>query len=371
MTAAPSPSAHPDAVEGPVLVIGTGLIGASVALALRRAGVDVLLSDPDPENLRIAREAGAGRVLESDDVPAIVVVAVPPRRAPSVLAAASRQHPTATLTDVTSVKEGVIAEAVAAGADPVRLVGGHPMAGREVSGSAGARKELLDDRLWVITPLPENAAVHVDRVRRLVQTCGAVPVEMTLAEHDAAVALVSHAPQVVSSVLAGRLADYQPEYVRIAGQGLRDMTRIAASNADLWSDILAANAGQVADVLDGLIADLTRTQAALRDLAAGEDAAEVPVRSVLEAGRAGQALIPGKHGAPNADFREITVQIADKPGELGRLFSAVGVAQVNLEDLRIEHVFGRPSGLVALYVQPDSADRLTEALVALSFDVRS
>jgi prephenate dehydrogenase len=360
-----------EAVQGPVLVIGTGLIGASVALALRRAGVDVLLSDADAENLRIAREAGAGRVLESDDVPALVVVAVPPRSAAAVLADASRRHPAATLTDVTSVKEGVITEAVAAGADPRRTVGGHPMAGREVSGSAGARKELLDDRLWVITPLPDSAPEHVARVRRLAETCGAVPVEMSLAEHDAAVALVSHAPQVLSSVLAGRLADYEAEYVRIAGQGLRDMTRIAASNADLWSDILAANAGQVADVLDGVIADLVRTQAALRAVEAGEAAGEEQVRGVLEAGRAGQSLIPGKHGAPTADFREITVQIADKPGELGRLFSAVGVAQVNLEDLRIEHVLGRPSGLVALYVQPTAADRLREALQALSFDVRS
>lgn len=359
------------AVEGPVLVVGAGLIGASVALSLRRAGVEVLLSDVDPENLRIAVAAGAGRAVAPGDEPTIVVVAVPPRQAPGVLADLSARYPAATLTDVTSVKEGVITEAIAAGADPHRTVGGHPMAGREVSGSAGARKELLDDRLWVVTPLPESEPGHVARVHALVQTCGAVPVEMTLAEHDAAVALVSHAPQVVSSVLAGRLADYQPDYVRIAGQGLRDMTRIAASNADLWSDILAANAGQVADVLDGVIAELARTQAALRALAVGEEGSAESVRSVLEAGRAGQALIPGKHGAPRAEFREITVQIADKPGELGRLFSAVGVAQVNLEDLRIEHVLGRPSGLVALYVQPESADRLVEALTALSFDVRS
>lgn len=362
---------HPEAVEGPVLVVGTGLIGASVALALRRAGVDVLLSDTDPENLRIAREAGAGRVVESDDVPAVVIVAVPPRHAADALAAASLAYPGATVTDVTSVKESVIAGAVAAGADPVRLVGGHPMAGREVSGSAGARKDLLDDRLWVITPLPDNAPEHVARVHRLVVTCGAVPVEMGLAEHDSAVALVSHTPQVVSSVLAAQLGGYAPEYVRIAGQGLRDMTRIAASNVSLWSDILAANAGQVADVLDGVIADLARTRAALRAVAEGEIVGDGPVREVLEAGVAGQSLIPGKHGGAMAAFREITVQIADRPGELGRLFSAVGVAQVNLEDLRIEHVLGRPSGLVALYVQPEAADRLVDALQALGFDVRS
>ena len=360
-----------DPVEGPVLVIGTGLIGTSVALSLRRSDVDVLLVDVDDENLRIALGADAGRIPTASDAPSVVVVAVPPALAPAVIAQASVDHPEASITDVTSVKQGVIAGAVALGADPARLVGGHPMAGREVSGSAGARKELLDDRLWVLTPLPETDPVHVDRVRRLVLTCRAVPVEMAMADHDAAVALVSHTPQVLSSVLAGQLADYEPAYVRIAGQGLRDMTRIAASNVPMWSDILTANAGPVADVLDGVIAELDRTRTALRALSAGEGDASRPVEEVLEAGVAGQALIPGKHGDPASAYREVTVLLADRPGELGRLFNAVGVAQVNLEDVRIEHILGRPSGLVALYVQPASGDRLVDALQALSFDVRS
>jgi prephenate dehydrogenase len=360
---------HPDAVAGPVLIVGTGLIGTSVALALRRAGVDVLLSDVDETNLRIAREAGAGRRLETDDIPTLVVAAVPPRIVPSVLAKASADYPAATLTDVASVKERVLTEAVRLGADSSRLVGGHPMAGREVSGSAGARKDLMDDRLWVITPLETSEGAHVERVQRLAATCGAVPVQMGLAEHDAAVALVSHAPQVLSSVLAGQLADSRPEFIQIAGQGLRDMTRIAASNVELWADILEANAPQVAAVLDDLIASLIRTRDSL--VTSPFDEGDRAVRSVLEAGVAGQSLIPGKHGAAPAAFREITVLLADRPGELGRLFSAVGVAQVNLEDIRIEHVLGRPSGLVALYVQPDAATRLVEALQALNFDVRS
>jgi prephenate dehydrogenase len=194
---------------------------------------------------------------------------------------------------------------------------------------------------------------------------------MALAQHDAAVALVSHAPQVLSSVLAGRLTESDDEYVQIAGQGLRDMTRIAASNVSMWADILGANAGPVADVLDGVIDELDRTRHALRNLATGNGALANDVREVLEAGVAGQARIPGKHGAAPTTFREVTVLLADRPGELGRLFSAVGVAQVNLEDIRIEHVLGRPSGLVALYVQPEVGDRLSEALQALSFDVRA
>ena len=367
-----SPESAPGGVDGPVLVIGTGLIGTSVALSLRRAGVDVLLSDVDPEHLRIAQEAGAGRPLADGDLPTVVVVAVPPRHAASVLADASARWPTATLTDVTSVKERVILEAVEAGADPVRLVGGHPMAGREVSGAAGARADLLDDRLWVVTPLDSSGIEHVRRVHRLVTACGALPVEMGLAEHDAAVALVSHTPQVLSSVLAGQLVESDLDHVRIAGQGLRDMTRIAASNVAMWSDILAANAGPVADVLDGVVDELQRTVAALRRLAEQHEAdrGAEDVAGVLRAGVEGQARIPGKHGAAPSAYREISVIVADRPGELARLFAAVGDAGVNLEDIRIEHVFGRPSGLVALFVRPEAGERLIDALGERGFDVR-
>ncbi len=359
------------AIDGSVLVIGTGLIGTSVALSLRRAGVDVLLSDIDDESLRVACDEGAGRAAMEGDRPTIVVVAVPPRHAPAVLATASSDFPDATITDVTSVKEPIITGALAAGADPVRLVGGHPMAGREVSGAAAARANLLDDRLWVLTPLESSGTEHVQRVRLLVTTCGAYPIEMALGEHDAAVALVSHTPQVLASVLAGRLVESDHDRVRIAGQGLRDMTRIAASNVDLWSDILEANAGPVADVLDGVVADLSATVRALRSAAAQPAAADDQLRHVLTAGVAGQQLIPGKHGTEPSAFQEVNVLLADRPGELGRLFSAVGVAQVNLEDIRIEHVLGRPSGLVALYVKPEAGDRLADALRALYFDVRA
>ncbi len=359
------------ALDGSVLVVGTGLIGTSVALSLRRAGVDVLLSDVDDANLAIAIEQGAGRVAAATDRPVLVLVAVPPRHAPAVLAEASKSHPDATITDVTSVKERVLLEAVSLGADPVRLVGGHPMAGREVSGAAGARADLLDDRLWVVTPLPQSAIDHVRRVHRLVSACGAFPVEMGLADHDAAVALVSHAPQVLSSVLAGRLATSDAEHVRIAGQGLRDMTRIAASNVPMWSDILAANAGPVADVLDGIIAELRTTADALRAEAAAGAPVRPEVRRMLEDGVLGQRLIPGKHGAAPSPFREVAVMLADRPGELGRLFGAAADAGINLEDVRIEHVLGRPSGLVGISVRPDVGEDLIFALTERGFDVRS
>ncbi len=363
------PSQAQTGLDQPVLIVGSGLIGTSIALALRRAGVEVLLDDTDPASVATAVAAGAGRRLGPDDEPAIVVVAVPPRFAPEVLAEVSRQWPSATLTDVTSVKEVILTAALERGADPRRLVGGHPMAGREVSGAAGAVANLLDDRLWIVTPLPESEVEHVRRVHRLIAVTGALPVEMGMHEHDAAVALVSHVPQVLASALAGQLADTDADSVRIAGQGLRDMTRIAASNTALWVDILEANAAQVAEVLERIARDLSRTAEALRESDGGSGPGPV-VEELLVRGASGQQRIPGKHGAGPSAYREVLVQIADRPGELSRLFLAAAESDVNLEDVRIEHVLGRPSGLVGLSVRPDAGEVLVGALRERGFTVR-
>ncbi len=358
------------AVIGPVLVIGTGLIGTSIALALKRAGVEVFLEDTDPSQLATAMAAGAGLVFQEELIPKLVVVAVPPRSAGGVLAQASERFSEATITDVTSVKAQVLAAAVDQGADPRRLIGGHPMAGREVAGAAGARGDLLDDRLWVLTPSELTTVDHLRQAYQLVSTCGAYAVEMTPDEHDRAVALVSHTPQLLSSALAAQLTDASSDYVRIAGQGLRDMTRIAASDSALWTDILSVNAKQVAEVLSSVVNDLTVTLAALRAIAAGDASQTARVSSALQTGAVGRSRIPGKHGAEQIEIAIVGVMLADKPGELARLFTGAGEANVNLEDVRIEHVLGRPSGLVEISVRPDNVETLAAALRDRSFDVR-
>ncbi|MDD2858802.1 MAG: prephenate dehydrogenase [Candidatus Nanopelagicales bacterium] len=357
------------AVAGPVLVIGAGLIGTSIALALVRAGVEVHLRDVDPEQLATAIARGAGSAAPVD-APTLVAVAVPPRFAADVLAAASQEFPTSTITDVTSVKGPVLKRALARGADPARLVGGHPMAGREVSGAAGARKDLFDDRLWILTSTDETGVAHQGRARQLATTCGAVPVLMSAAEHDQAVALVSHTPQVLSSALAAQLLPAHEQSIAVAGQGLRDMTRIAASDSGLWVDILTQNAGPVSVVLTGVIHELQEVLHALQELANGDIDHDEIIDATLKAGAKGRSRIPGKHGNPDLDFAEVAVMVEDKPGELARLFVAAGEARINLEDVRIEHVLGRPSGLVELSVRPETAEPLVAALTARGFDVR-
>lgn len=351
------------AVAGAVLIIGTGLMGTSAALALRRAGVTVLLEDANPQHAAMAVERGAGVSMRDGDEPVVVVVACPPRQAAQALADASARFPMATLTDVTSVKAPVLSGALLKGADPRRLVGGHPMAGRELSGPVGARGDLFDDRLWIVTPGSADVD-HVMNVHRLVTACGGYVVEMDADDHDAAVALVSHVPQVLASALAAQLLEAKDAHVRIAGQGLRDMTRIAASNVEMWSDILEVNGAPVADVLDRLAVELEFAAAALRDGRAAD------VGKVLSAGVSGQLRIPGKHGATAERYAEVTVQLADRSGELARMFVAAAEAGVNVEDVRIEHVLGRPSGLVSLFVLPGRDQDLSEALRAREFDVR-
>lgn len=357
-------------ISGTVLIIGSGLLGASIGLALRRAGVRVVIDDQDESARDLAVERGAGQPWRADagEVPTLVVVAVPPAAAGAVMARASA-FAGATITDVTSVKQAPLAEALARGGDPVRIIGGHPMAGREASGAAAARPDLFDDRVWVVTPLPANSPERVDLVRDLALTCGAVPVVMAPDQHDQAVALTSHAPQVLSSLLAAQLLDADVDAVAVSGQGLRDMTRIAGSDPALWQAILGANADAVAAVLATLASDLDGVIDALR--AAHPDAADDRVAVALERGVAGRARIPGKHGADAADYDAVPVIIRDEPGELGRLFVAAGDLDVNLEDVRIDHVLGKPSGLVELSVRPESMQRLVEGLRSRGFDVRA
>lgn len=359
----------------PVLIRGTGLIGTSLALSLRRAGVTVWLEDRDADALAVAVGLGAGESLASQAPPGVeppdvglVVVAVPPGVTASLVIDALRRYPRAVVTDVASVKVPIQRALLASGLGSTRYVGGHPMAGREVSGPRSARADLIDDRPWVITPSPEADASAVQVVTDLALTARALPVVMPAAEHDRAVALVSHTPQMLSSLLAARLLDSSDMVVSIAGQGLRDMTRIAASDADLWADILTANASPVAAVLSELAADL---ESVLHALGSIDQGGQDVVAEALRRGNAGRDRVPGKHGARPSPTAVVPVAVPDQPGELGRLFAAVAEAGFSVEDVRIEHVLGRPTGVVEITVGQAAAGAMAGALRAGGWDVRA
>ena len=345
------------------VVVGTGLIGTSVALALTRRGVVTYLVDADPEVAKLAADLGAGIAGEPAEPVDLAVLAVPPAFVARVLAEQQRLGYARAFTDVASVKARPQRELEALGCDPAVFVGGHPLAGRERSGPRAARADLFEGRPWVLTPSTATSTAVLESARELATLCGAVPVLMEAAEHDHAVALVSHAPHLVASLMAARLVDADEDAVRLAGQGIRDVTRIAASDARLWTDILGANATAVADVLDALSDDLRATVAALRGGAVpGGARGAGAVADLLERGNAGHARIPGKHGAPPARYAVVPVVIPDRPGALAALFADAGEADANIEDVAIEHSPGQPVGLVELSVKPAVADRLVSEL---------
>ncbi|GAA2729457.1 prephenate dehydrogenase [Cellulomonas aerilata] len=370
-------SVAPVATRGPVRVVGTGLLGTSVGLSLATRGVDVVLHDSSRTAMYLARDLGAGRPATPDDDADVrlVVVAVPPDITADVVRAELAAHPSAVVTDVASVKGYVLDELRASGVDLRRYVGSHPMAGRELSGPAAAVPDLFVGRPWVLTGTGEPDAVLA--VRTLATDLGAVPVTMDAAEHDAAMALVSHVPQVAASLVAGRLTDAPDAALSLAGQGLRDVTRIASSDPRLWTSILAANAGPVRDVLVALRADLDRVIDALghADLATGPETVAAgalgTVATTIAHGNTGVARIPGKHGGAHREYRVVTVLVPDAPGELARLLADVGDAGVNLEDLRMEHSPRHPMGMAAISVLPDRGDHLENELAARGWRLAS
>jgi prephenate dehydrogenase len=351
-----------------VAVIGTGLIGTSIALALRERDATVWLADADPAAARLAADLGAGEPLpgEIPDPADIAVIAVPPAAVAATLAGAQARRLAKAYTDVASVKQLPIAGARAHGCDLTCYVPGHPLAGREKHGPAAARADLFLGRTWALCPLPETADQAMQAVTALVRTCGAVPVRTDPAAHDRWVALISHAPHVVAAAMAARLDEAPGEALDLAGQGLRDVTRIAAGDTALWTQILSGNAAPVAEVLAAVAADLAE---AARTLADGDDP-EKAVAALLDRGQAGVARIPGKHGGAAREFTVVQVVIPDQPGELARLFNAAGAAGVNIEDVRIEHSPGLPVGVAELSVRPPEAGLLLDALEAGGWPVR-
>ncbi|MDF2968630.1 MAG: prephenate dehydrogenase [Nocardioidaceae bacterium] len=352
----------------PVLVIGTGLVGTSVGLALGAVGIQVHLRDLDQAALAVAASRGAGQVgglgaggrTEAGDPVRLVVVAVPPGRVPEVAAEALTTHPDAVVTDVGSVKSAPLRalSVLVGGDDLARYVGGHPMSGSEQSGPWAASAELFSGRAWAVTPHRRSAPAAVAAVEALARACGSAVVTMSPDEHDLAVARVSHLPHLLSVLTAAQLVTAPPDHLSLSGQGLRDVTRVAAGDPGLWTQIIAANAPALRTLLRGVRDDLDVLLAGL-DAPAGDGIGAILTRAVD-----GTRRIPAKHGGPARAEAVVVVSVPDRPGELARLFADAGQSGVNVEDLRIDHDPGRPVGLVELVVQTDAADRLVEALAA-------
>ncbi|MBY0177167.1 prephenate dehydrogenase [Curtobacterium herbarum] len=346
-------------VRGPVRIVGTGLLGASIGLALRDNGVEVVLDDVSPAALALAVDYGAGRPPAAGDEPELIVVAVPPDVTATVVERELRNHPNAVVTDVASVKSGPLDRLRAVGADVSRYIGSHPMAGRERSGPTAARADLFIGRPWVIAGHDDISHQRAAVVEHLALDLGATVVPMDPESHDRAVAVVSHAPQLVATLMASRLRDAPGEALGLAGGGVRDVTRIAASDPGLWVQIIGANAEHIRPVLADLRDELDRVLTALADpAAAGSPRA---IAETMASGNRGVERLPGKHGS-TARFAQVVVLIDDRPGQFAELLTTIGELGINLEDLRLEHSPGAQIGIVEVSVVPEHEQRLVEEL---------
>ncbi|MCW2600647.1 MAG: Prephenate dehydrogenase [Frankiales bacterium] len=365
-----------------VLVLGCGLIGTSIGLALRGER-DVALHDSAPAVVAEAVARGAGRAWDGQEKATTVVVAVPPLTTPDVLFEAQRRDLGQTYTHVASVQSQVQQQVETLGCDLSSIVGGHPLAGRESSGPAAATADLFVGRPWALCPSGASTSAALHEVRRLALDCGSTPVELDADAHDASVALLSHLPQVTASALAGLLVpeggqvSVDPARVVLSGPGLADTTRLAASDPALWAEILQLNAGHVAPAVRALAENLAVLAAALEvHAAAGVDPAEDGqaarvVEQFLIRGNRGRAVVPVKRGEVSEAFGRVGVSVDDRPGRLAALLVAAGAAGVNVEDVHVEHVPGRPRGVIELLVDVGVVTALRRALEAEGWHVVS
>ena len=379
-----SPTVFDSHLHGPVLVIGAGLLGASIGLGLSHRGYTVYISDISPTTEAVAEDIGAGTSLRAlahewqgktgQDAPAqlelapqLVVVAAPPDVTADLVVRALADYPASFVIDIASVKSGILSAVREVGADVSRYLGTHPMAGREKSGPVAARGELFSARPWVLCDHEMVRPELVKVAQQLVTELGSTITHMDVEEHDRTVALISHVPQVMSSLLASRLQDTPLYALGLAGQGLRDTTRIAASDPGLWVQILSANAEPVVQTLYGVREDLERLISTLEaPTAAG---ARLDIAQLMSEGNSGVARIPGKHGGSPSAFAQLTVLVDDTPGTLARLLAEIGELGVNLEDLRLEHSPGAQVGMAEISVNPNEHEKLIEDLTSRGWKV--
>jgi prephenate dehydrogenase len=358
--AAPASASEQRRAVESLAVVGTGLVGTSVALAVGRTGTRCRGFDADRSVLERAAARGAmepsSSLADAVAEAQLVVVAVPVGSAPAVvqevLAAAG---PDVVVTDVASTKRPLVSLA-----DP-RFVPGHPVAGGATGGPARATADLFDAATWFLTPTDTSSAESVELVERFVASLGARAVRTEAAAHDRLLALTSHLPHALANLLMLRIADAAADDdapLAFAGASLREMTRLAGANAAVWSDIFLGNADEIAAALAGLRASLEELEKTLRTGDRGAIEA-----SIAAAAAARERMESFAYRTEPAQLNRIRVRIPDRPGVLARITQILGAAQINLEDFELRHVSPEYGGvLVILVAGADNAARARELL---------
>ncbi len=356
--------------ESPVAIVGTGLIGTSVALAAAGAGATVTGWDANARTgQRAAERAGftpATTLEDAVDGARVVVVAAPIPAIPELVARCLKAAPDAVVTDVGSIKGPVVRDvtAIANGVSLQRYVPGHPMGGSERSGPEHASASLVDGIVWAITPTAVSSPTCIDRMEGWVTSLGARPIRIDPERHDRLVAIVSHLPQVASTALMDMAATDEadePEILLLAAGGFRDLTRLAASDPALWSEILLANDDAIVAAVDRFMASLRTLRDQIHEGRGDE------VEATFEAAKRARLQLAAKPQV-RAGVAVLLVPVPDRPGSLAQLTGAMSEAGINIEDLQIVHSAEGGRGTVHLTVAASAAIEAEDVLTAHRFD---
>jgi prephenate dehydrogenase len=337
-----------------IRIIGAGLIGTSIALGLKGAGFEVAVEDDQPDVEKIAQH-----LIEQVDFPSdpdLIIVATPISAIAGVLKECAIRYPKASFIDIGGLKSDVLREVERFSDISRRFCATHPMAGREIAGPLAARGDLFQGRIWIYTPTNDCAEPVIAQTLEIIAALGAIPVRLDAPTHDRVIGGISHLPQIVSSLLSLTLEDLDQEHLALAGQGLKDVSRLAASEPNLWAELLHANRaalGAYLDKLSNLLNDLS-TSLENDDLR--------KTHEILMGARDNHRRIPGKHGGRKRDYWYLPIVIEDKPGQLAAIFDACSLVGANVEDLTIEHTPGQASGLVTLALSHPDASKLFDHL---------
>ena len=339
-------------------VVGMGLIGGSIGMALRERGWTVTGYDREPAHAARALELGAVDAVGTDGNAHVTFVATPVRAVADEVRQALEAGD-GLVTDVGSVK-GAIVDAV--GPEP-RFVAGHPMAGSERDGVEGSDPNLFRGAVWVLTPTEHTEGRAFAEVRSIVSALGAEVVSMPAEAHDRMVAVVSHVPHLTAATLMTLASERSTDHralLRLAAGGFRDMTRIASGHPAIWPDICAENRGAILDALDGLIAQLGE----VREVVAGGEADRL--RKLLEGAREARLNLPVRAARPT-QLVELRVPVPDRPGAIAEVANTASELLVNILDLEIAHNAEGDSGVMHLIVESARADELRAALAGRGY----
>ncbi|HEX4127129.1 MAG TPA: prephenate dehydrogenase/arogenate dehydrogenase family protein [Acidimicrobiales bacterium] len=347
------------------LVVGTGLIGGSIALGLRRRGWHVSGLDADEERLQAALDGGVIDAAGDDLGAEVVFVAVPAASAAGLARRMLQEdgRPDDTVvTDVSGVKTAIVEES-----DHPRFIGGHPMAGSEQTGLHGADPDLFVGAVWVLTPTAATDLEAFNRLKGVVMSLGADVLVLSAADHDRLVAVVSHVPHLVAATLMNAATDGAEQdgaLLRLAAGGFRDMTRVAAGHPGIWPDICAENATAIVAALDALLTDL----GAMRDRVAAQDRAAI--LTSLQKASAERRNLPARAVRPE-HLAELRIPVPDRDGVLAEITSLAAGAGIGIYDIEIAHSAEGPRGVLILVVDGADADTLTVAVEAAGYPCRA